>query len=164
MRAGLVGLLLSHGRRVAAQEIWGHSPRSQGRSSCHGWTHVDRAASSPWWVTPTHSRLRSHVSLTQKVSGRACQDPSSPVPRVGGGASRQSSNLQLQPRPAGCALAPSSPDRRSSHMPAPRAAWERSTLYLEVACGVCRDGLWTTSAQTSPPSSSIHASLGEVTL
>lgn len=85
-RAGLVGLLLSHGRRVAAQEIWGHSPRSQGRSSCHGWTHVDRAASSPWWVTPTHPRPCSHVSLTQKVSGRACQDPSSPAPRVGGGA------------------------------------------------------------------------------
>lgn len=85
-RAGLVGLLLSHGRRVAAQEIWGHSPRSQGRSSCHGWTHVDRAASSTCWTTPTHPRPRSHVSLPQKVSGRACQDPSSPVPRVGGGA------------------------------------------------------------------------------
>ena len=35
-----------------------------------------------------------------------------------------------------------------------------TALDLEVACEVCRDGLWTTSAQTSPPSSSIYASLG----
>lgn len=126
------------------------------------WTGQPRAPVGPHPLTPD-------LAPTSAYPRRYRVEPArTPAPQCQGwveGPSRQSSNLQLQPRPGGCALAPSSPDQRSSHMPAPRAAWECSTLYLEVACGVCRDGLWTTSAQTSPPSSSIHASLGgEVTL
>lgn len=75
--------------------------------------HVDRAASSPWWVTPTHPRPCSHGTLTQEVRGGAGQDPSCPAPRRRRGAALEAiiqpaatkassprpSTQQLQQRP-----------------------------------------------------------------
>lgn len=77
---------------------------------------------SPQAVLPQHSNSEG--------MGWSWPGPQLPGAKAeaGGLPSRQSSN-RLQPRPAACTLAPSSPDQRSSHVPAARAAWEYSILY-----------------------------------
>lgn len=118
--------------------------------------HVDRAASSPWWVTPTHPRPCSHGTLTQEVWGGAGQDPSCPAPRR-----RRGAALEAIIQPA--ATKASSP-RPNTQQPRPEiqpraccpSCMGVQHSVLRVACGVCRDGLWTASAQTSPPSSSVR--------
>lgn len=82
-RAGLAGPLTGQGGR--SEELWSLAPQPGQEQLSRLDPHVDRAALSPWWVTPTHPRPCSCISLSQKVSGGAGQDPSCPAPRVGGG-------------------------------------------------------------------------------
>lgn len=114
--------------------------------------HVDRAASSPWWVTPTHPRPCSHGSLTQKVWGGAGQDPSCPAPRQRWGACPRGNHEPAATKAS--SPHPSTQQPRPEIQPRARCPSCMGVQHsvLRVACGVCRDGLWTTSAQTSPPS------------
>lgn len=75
----------SNGQGGRSEELWSLAPQPGQEQLSRLDPHVDRAALSPWWVTPTHPRPRSCISLSQKVSGGAGQDPSCPAPRVGGG-------------------------------------------------------------------------------
>lgn len=156
-RAGSQGLLLSRAQ-VAASEIWGHAPRSQGRSSCH-WTHVDRAASSTCWTTPTHPRPRSQPAYPRRYR---CEPARTPAPQCQGWVRGSSVHHPTSSCNQGQRLRPSTQQPRPEiqpHAPLPSC--------VGVQHSVLGGGLWSLQGwaldNLSPnlSSSSIHASLEE---